>query len=275
MKNNRKTYDLIAFDMDGTLLDSSKRIRQDSLEAIHEAVQAGRIIALSTGRCLPELKAYAEQLREVEYFICMSGAMLYSNIDRKIIYSTEIPPELVGQILRITEEEDPMIHLLSAESIAEAGKVAEIETYHMGPYRGNYEACCILPPDLRVWYREHPCPVFKLNLYCTDPEQRSRMEAALAELPLEFAYSEETNLECSPRGVSKAEGLRRLCSHLNLPMERTIAVGDADNDLAILKAAGLSVAMENASSHVKEAADLVTLSCDEGGCARIIREHML
>ncbi len=274
-KHRKKTYDLAAFDMDGTLLDSRKTIRQDSLDAIRKAKEAGKVVTLSTGRCLPELRAYEEQLKDVEFYICMSGALVYSNREKKAIASDEIPPELVEQILTLTEDEDPMIHLLSWESIVERDKVDHIEQYHMAPYKSSYEACCIIPEDLRAWYREHPCPVFKLNLYCRDLEQRSRMEEKLARLPLEFAYSEETNLECSPCGVSKAEGLRRLCSHLGLQIENTIAVGDADNDLAILKAAGLSVAMGNAKDHIKAAADAVTLSCDEGGCAKVIHTYLL
>lgn len=274
MEKNKK-YDLIAFDMDGTLLDSQKKIRQDSLDSIHEAVEAGKIVTLSTGRCLPELRAYEKEMADIQYFICMSGALVYSNKEKKPIVTTSIPEDMVDKILKVSEEEDLMIHLLSWESVVEADKVANIERYHMGPYKKSYESCCILAEDLRKWYRENPCPVFKLNFYCTDLEQRDRMEKALAGSELEFAYSEETNLECSPIGVSKAEGLRRLCAHCNIDVANTIAVGDADNDSAILKAAGLSVAMGNAAEHIKEMADLITASCDEGGCAQVIHDHLL
>lgn len=272
---HKKNYDLIAFDMDGTLLDSSKRIRQDSLDAIHQAVTAGKVVCLSTGRCLPELRAYQELLKEVEYYISMSGALVYSNFEKKAIATSEIPKEMVDELLARTKGEDVMIHLLSWDSIMEEEKVANIESYHMTPYRSSYEACCILVDDLQEWYREHPCPVFKLNFYCRDLDQRGRIEKELCTLNLEFAYSEETNLECSPPGVSKAEGLRVLCDHCGLDIAGTIAVGDADNDLAILKAAGLSVAMGNANERVKAVSDLVTASCDEGGCAKVIREYLL
>lgn len=272
---NKKTYDLIAFDMDGTLLDSNKEIRQDSLDAIHQAVEAGKVISLSTGRCLPELRAFDDILKDVEYYICMSGALVYSHKEKREIAATAIPEELVEQLLEVLSDQDVMIHLLSWESIMERDKVKKIDTYHMAPYKKSYEACCILVENLQSWYKEHPCPVFKLNFYCRNLEQRAVIEERLKNLELEFAYSEETNLECSPVGVSKAEGLRRLCCYLNLQVENSIAVGDADNDLAILKAAGLSVAMGNAVTHIKEIADVVTLSCDEGGCAKVINDYLL
>lgn len=275
MKQEKKQYDLIAFDMDGTLLDSGKQIRQDSLDMIHEAVEKGKVVSLSTGRCLPELRAYEEQLKDVEYYICMSGALVYSNHKKEPIVFSEIPPESVREILDLTEDQDLMFHFLSWESIMEADKVENIQDYHMLPYQASYRTCCILVDNLRAWYKENPCPIFKLNLYCRDLEQRAVMEKRLSHMKLEFAYSEETNLECSPLGVSKAEGLRRLCAHHGIQVENTIAVGDADNDMAILKAAGLSVAMANASDHIKEAADYITASCDEGGCAQVIREFLL
>lgn len=271
----KKKYDLIAFDMDGTLLDSKKQVRPDSLEAIHEAVEAGKVISLSTGRCLPELRAFDEILKDVAYYICMSGALVYSHKDKKEIVATAIPEDLVQVLLDVRADQDVMIHLLSWESVMEKDKVDNIKEYHMAPYKASYEECCILVDDLRAWYKENPCPVFKLNFYCRDLEQRAVIEDRLKDLELEFAYSEETNLECSPVGVSKAEGLRRLCSHLNLNVENSIAVGDGDNDLAILKAAGLSVAMANAADHIKEISDTVTASCDEDGCARVIREYLL
>ena len=67
-------YKLIAFDMDGTLLDSQKQVRQDSLDMIARAVNAGKIVTLSTGRGVPELTAYREILKDIQYIIGVSGA---------------------------------------------------------------------------------------------------------------------------------------------------------------------------------------------------------
>lgn len=272
---NKKTYDLAAFDMDGTLLDSNKQLRQDSLDMIHEAVEAGKVLTLSTGRCMPELQVFEEALKEVQYYICVSGALVYDNYKKEAIISSVIPDKIVREILELTKPHDLMHHLLSWDSLMEKDKVENIERYHMTPYKESYQTCCLLVDNIKTWYEEHPCPIFKLNLYCKDLEQRSEMEKLLAHLDVEFAYSEETNLELSPSGVSKAEGLRRLCKHVGVSMDKTIAVGDGDNDLEILKAAALSVAMANANEHVKAIADVVVASCDEGGCAQVIRNYLL
>ncbi|MBR3623182.1 MAG: HAD hydrolase family protein, partial [Selenomonadaceae bacterium] len=75
--------------------------------------------------------------------------------------------------------------------------------------------------------------------------------------------------------VSKASGLRELAKILNISIEETMAIGDADNDLPMLKAAGKSVAMGNAAAHIKEAADFVTADCADHGFAKAIYKFVL
>ena len=70
--------------------------------------------------------------------------------------------------------------------------------------------------------------------------------------------------------MNKGSGLERLCGLLGIPMAECIAVGDADNDIEMLRAAGLGVAMGNAAGHVKTAADRVVSDLDHGGCAEAI-----
>ena len=92
-------YDLIAFDMDGTLLDSNHQITQDSLDAIDAAVNAGKTVILSTGRSLSELKDYRQMLKHVRYFICESGALLVDTNTDRIIHSEQIEPSAVREII--------------------------------------------------------------------------------------------------------------------------------------------------------------------------------
>ena len=69
--------------------------------------------------------------------------------------------------------------------------------------------------------------------------------------------------------------LKKLCEHLGLPLEQTIAVGDADNDTMALKTAGLSIAMGNATEPVKALADVIVADCDHNGCAEAIDKYLL
>ena len=90
-----------------------------------------------------------------------------------------------------------------------------------------------------------------------------------------MAYSEISSLEISAQGVDKGVGLKKLCEYLDIPIDQTIAVGDADNDLGALKYAGLAIAMGNANEHVKKIADVIVADCDHEGCAEAIETYLL
>lgn len=268
-------YDLIAFDMDGTLLDSEKKIRRDSIDMIQKAIEAGKIVALSTGRCIPELKAYRSQLSPLQYIISMSGALVFNAKNDHVIYSRTIPTDTIRKILREIENMDLMVHMLSMDSIVQKDKITHMSDYHMGIYQSMFEEITVKPDDIYVFYEQNPLPLYKLNLYLKNREERSFLKERLAPLGLSLAYAEETSLECSAPQVSKGQGLKMLCDHLHISIDKTIAVGDADNDLDILNHAGLAIAMGNSNENVKKIADVIVNDNDHGGCAQAIKEYLL
>lgn len=268
-------YDLIAFDMDGTLLNSEKAVSKDSLDAMKKATANGKLVALSTGRCMLELQDYLSLLPDVQYVISASGAMIYSVKEQKDIETHAIAPEIVLELLERIEKEDLMVHILAQESMVQKNQVSRMADYQMGIYQGMFETITVKLDDIFAYYRENPVPILKLNLYNRSVEQREKIRSLLADLPLVIVDSEIASLECSAQNVSKGQGLKELCSYLQLPVSRTIAVGDADNDLEILKTAGLAVAMGNANAHVLACADVVVRDNDHGGCAEAIEKYLL
>lgn len=271
----KRKYKLVAFDMDGTLLNSKKQISAGTSKAIQDAVAAGKMVALSTGRCLPELYEFLEDLKGVRYLICVSGGYIYDTEQKGFVYSNPIPYEMVKKILEIAQEEDCMVHILSDLSIVERRAVENLEHYHMGVYRPLYERVTTMVDQIERYYESQRPEAAKLNLYHSDVKARENTMRRLSELNIESVRSEITSAECSNKGVTKGTGLRRLCEHLSIPIEETIAVGDADNDLEILKTAGLSIAMGNAKEHVKAVCDVVVADNDHDGCAEVIYRYLL
>lgn len=270
-------YELIALDMDGTLLNSRKEITPVTLEALKRAVRAGKSIALSTGRCRPELTAYTSQVPGIRYLICTSGALVYDIWEQKEIYMRTLEPSLVKELLELSKQEGAMMHLLDRESIVQTDQFEHMERYGMGVYKPMYERVVTAWDDLYEAYCAAPFPVEKVNFYHTDLESRERTKERIrrAGLPVVMVNAESSSLEISASGVDKGEGLRKLCEYLKLPLERTIAVGDADNDITILKTAGLSAAMGNALPGIKALADVVAADCEHDGCAEIIENYLL
>lgn len=270
-------YQLIALDMDGTLLDSRKQISPATLAALQRAVDAGKHIVLSTGRCRPELADYTRLVPGIRYLICTSGALVYDRQEHKALYRKPLDCDTVKNLLDLARQEGAMVHLLDAASIVQRDQMQHMDRYGMGVYQPMFKQVSTPWEDLYETYCAAPFPVEKVNLYHTSQPSRERTKARIQQmgLPVHQVNAESASLELSAAGVDKGTGLRQLCAQLGLPLEQTIAVGDADNDRTILAAAGLSVAMGNALPHIKQLADIETADCDHDGCAAVIDTYLL
>lgn len=268
-------FELISFDMDGTLLDSQKRISPSSIEMIKKASDAGKIVILSTGRCLSELQPYLKILPEIQYIISVSGALVYDLVNKNTIFSQTISVPTVHHILHEAADFDLMIHLLSHDSIVQKNKIGHMKDYHMGIYQTMFEEITIQPKDIFDYYKNKSVPLYKINFYMKNQHDRSALKKRIQSMQLTIVDAEHSSLECTAQNVSKAVGLKKLCDHLQISMEKTIAVGDADNDFEILSCAGLSVAMGNATQSIKNIADVTVHDNDHDGCAYAIMKYLL
>ena len=270
-------YQLIAFDMDGTLLNSGKEISLGNRAAITKAARAGKTVILNTGRCLAELEDYLRLIPEVRYLNCASGALVYDLKEQKTLYSSLLSEETVKKLLKLAALEQAMPHILLEKSIVQKSHWQQMKRFGMGVYAAQFERVAEKWEDIDRSYATNPFPAAKVNIYHTSPESRARTEARIREAGLEvtMAYAETTALELSALGTDKGVGLEMLCSSLDLPLGRTIVVGDADNDLEALKKAGLSVAMGNAKESIKAVADVVVADCDHDGCAEAVERYLL
>lgn len=270
-------YELIAFDMDGTLLNSRKEITPLTLAAIKKAAAAGKQIVLSTGRGRTELRAYLELMPEIRYLICTSGALVYDIRTGQTVYSQKLAPALVKRLLEISMEEKAMIHLLGAESIVQTDQLEHMERYGMGIYKTTFRRVAAAWDDLYGTYCAAPFALEKVNFYHADSESRERTKKRIQEagLPVLMVNAERGSLEISAPGADKGAGLKKLCEYLGLPLEKTIAVGDAENDTSILKTAGLAVAMGNALPEIQALSEAVVADCDHDGCAEAIETYLL
>ncbi len=268
-------YKLIAFDMDGTLLDSNKQIRQDSIDAMKLAADNGKYICIATGRNLRELARYRSLVPMVEYLMSISGALIINNQTDEIIFEKPLNYADIVKIFELGKNYDAAIHLHGTESHMQTNHYDNIWDYGMGVYKGLFKDVCTFHDDIYEDFLKNPYKVYKFNFYCRDIDVRARLDKVLDCMPITKCYAEEKSLECSPLGISKASGLKVLCDHLGINISETIAVGDADNDEEMLRAAGLSVAMGNANSHIKTLSDVVVSDCDHGGIVEVIKKYLL
>ena len=267
-----KEYRLIALDMDGTLLNSRKEVSPEVARAIREAVSRGKTVVYATGRAVCEMEEFFRQLPEIRYAVFASGAGLYDAREKRAFGLRPIPANLATRVMEDVRGRDimPQIVLAGCDAV-QRNHLERLEKYHMGVYRPMYERAMTVVEDIQAFGKEHPGEILKLNLYHTSPEERTGTKERLAELPIEKVYSEITSLECSAQDVHKGSGIGKLCEILEIDPGDCIAVGDAENDLSMLRFAGLGIAMGNAKQAVRDAADLVVADNDHDGCAEAIQ----
>ena len=265
-------YQLIALDLDGTLLNSRKEISPETLSAVRLACRMGKTVVFDTGRAVTELADETALLPEVRYAVFASGAGIFDIRTGKTFGLRGFSRPLADRILAFARGLDLMPQLvLPDRDVIQASHMENLDHYHMGRYRALYEKAMTLVPDIFSFAKTCRDTVLKINLYHTNPAERVQTREQLSCPELETVFSEISSLECSPAGVNKGAGLLTLCGELRIPPEECIAVGDAENDIPMLRATGLGVAMGNAPDHVKAAADLVVRDLDHGGCAQAVQ----
>ena len=179
-----------------------------------------------------------------------------------------IEQELVRDIFRLAEEYDSYVHTYNDE-------------YILSPMAGeclDYYRIVIKTPvkdgkDALDYMDVPPCKVISIELHDHEKQERFRMaaEEAFGDR-LKLMYSNPLYLELIPKESGKGEAMTWLCKHLSIPVENAIAAGDGDNDISMIKAAGLGIAMINAPDTVKVAADVITtFDNDHDGLAEFIK----
>lgn len=267
------TYRLLALDMDGTLLTSDKRVSARTRDALKRLAAEGVPIAFSTGRNTLELGAYRDELSFIRYASLMSGAAVFDFVEGVAISQRPIDTPLAYELVQRATQEDPMIHVMTlSESVARQADIDRMPHLGMAIYQGMFQSICTRMEDPAQWVLAHAGEVMKLNLYHHSEESRARTRERIADLPLTIADSEETALECSALGMSKAQGLRDLCAYLGITMDEVVAVGDAPNDLDALHAVGMPVAMGNATPEVRAVARITVADNDHDGIVDVVEQ---
>jgi Cof subfamily protein (haloacid dehalogenase superfamily) len=266
-------YRLLVVDIDGTLIGKDGSISPEDGEALTKARQSGIKVSLSTGRaaqsCLPIIK----QLALDGYHIFFDGALV-SNFDEEV-YAEPLDRVVVRKAIEFARQKDIYLELYSANRF-----FVKQETWATKIHREFFHIEPTLVDFTGLWERER---IIKGGLVTASPEE----EAKVKTFRLQFERSLHFSLARSPAypgveftnvvslGVSKGKALAALASHLGISMAEVMAIGDGTNDIQLLSAAGLAVAMGNAPDEVKAVADQVTLDVEHSGLAAAVKKFLL
>jgi len=268
-------YRLLVTDVDGTLLDRRHQLPAENVAAIRALKGSGILFTLATGRIELAVRPFVEALGLKTPLILYNGARVVDPTTGECLWQAHLPPDSVETALGILRELPVDVNLYS-----EGRLYVEAVTPRVQDHLNKDKVAAREVGDLLAFFRNGcPGPVTKLLIIGEEPAFEAfarELERRLGDpMPVHLVSSDPIYLEMLPAGASKGEGLRWLCRLLGVPLEQVVAVGDAPNDIDMIEAAGLGVAVANAHPDVLAAADYVAPACDEGAVAHVIRRFFL
>ena len=273
---NSSPIRLIALDLDGTLLDDRKQISRRSLRALRAAADQGVLLVPATGRTVAGIPAELLALPGVRYAITANGARVMDLAENRALSEDYIPRDLALQVYDLLTQYECLVDLFQdGQGYTTEANAAQADRYVPENLRAYVLNSRVRLPDLRALIAQQERGLEKLTLFFLSEDQRQKAWAKVAALGLEVVSSLPLNMEISAAGVTKGSGLRALAGALDLPAEALMACGDGGNDIPMITAAGLGVAMGNAFPEVKAAADFITRTNNEDGVAYAIHKFVL
>lgn len=265
-------YKLIALDMDGTLLDKNNIISRENYLSIRKAKDKGVKIVLATGRTLKGIRTYLEELDIIandNYCVTCNGSIIINSGTKEILKKTLLNHEDLFYLYNLSKKLDIYIHALTTSKC-------------ITPIYNKYT---------QIEAKMNNVPIEEIDFNCISKSleiikvlfvgAEEKLSSVINNLPKEV-YKKYTVVRSYPyflefmnKEVNKGAGVKSLAKKLGIKSSEVICVGDAENDLHMIKYAGLGVAMGNAFPNVKNVADYITYTNNENGVAHVINKFIL
>lgn len=263
------SYRLIAVDLDDTLLHSGNAVSSRTIEAIASCAKRGITVTIATGRMFRSAQTVASTLKLDVPIIAYNGGMIRSSISGETLFHRPIEETVARKVLGLFRNRSWYLQTYIDDVLYVDKRNDRARDYE------NLAGVTAIPIGTDL-YSQGGCPTKMLAI--EEPSTILQIRAELKELygdRLFIAISKPHFLEIANPEVDKGRALAFLANHLGIPQSDVMAIGDSENDLAMLRWAGLGVAMGTASAHVRGEADAITAGCDEDGVALAIEKFVL
>ncbi len=264
---------LVASDLDGTLLTSKKEITRRLNRTLEQIYNLGIYFVPTTGRAFHALPDYIRQLPSFRYVITSNGACVYDAMEKRVLFQNYLSPEAVDITLENIKGMDLILEVIhDGQGYVDKSVFEHIESYSLTESHIAYIRKTRIPVDnIFQEIEAHKASLEMLNLIFRDSALRKKTWDSLkTKANASITSYSEKNIEITSLQATKANALQQLCGMLEIDAENVLAMGDGDNDVDMLYWAGASVAVANAPQHVKNAANILTESCDEDGAAIVL-----
>ena len=271
-------YKLICIDMDGTLLNDKKTISERNIRAIKLAYEKGVRIAVCTGRIFTSAEFFSDLLGVKSPVIAANGAYIRIRDSEIEVYKATIGYDNCKKLLSVFRKYDIYPHyytnnviftentIYSSSFYAEANKLLSKDK----------QIKVVLVKDWDEIFKKYETEIFKGIGINKDIEKIYKAKIELRDMnEFEVVSSHFNNFEVTNKGVSKGNAVKVLVDYYGIDSKQVICIGDSENDLSMIKIAGLGVAMGNADDVVKKASQYITDTNNNDGVAKAIEKFVI
>ncbi len=255
---------LLCSDLDDTLLMTDKSVSQENKQAIEYFQSEGGLFTFATGRTPMGARLMLSFIKPNAPMICFNGAGIYDFAKDKLLWSRTLDADAINA-LEYVERACPFagIEICTADKVyfCKVNRVVE-EHKLLEKFPDNYAD-----------YRDITEPWTKV-LFMQEEDEVAAVRKAIAESEFAdrytFMQSSPNYYELLPKGSTKGDGLMELSRIMHIPAEHTVGIGDNENDITLVKNAGVGVAVMNAIASVKDAADYITVDNNSHAISAVV-----
>ena len=288
-------YQLIAIDLDGTLLNSYGVVTDRTKQTIKKCIDKGIEIVLASGRPNDSIEAIAKEIGAEHYFIAGNGALIYDIKKQKVIYEKYMSKEKVLEIIKLCEQNSISYNVYTDKTILATSLKYNVLYYHKENLKKeeSKKTHINIVDDMYTYVKQMQEEKFlKITICDTNSNvfnaiirkmkqiegidilevshmSRKIIKQGTEDVPIEYYYT-----EISLQEVDKYNALQFLQKKLNIKNEETIAIGDNMNDKKMIQKAGMGIAMKQSCPAIIEVADYVTEGNNEDGVAKALENFV-
>ena len=269
-----KKYKVVMCDLDNTLLDYGKDVSQDSIEIIEKLALEGIEFIPATGRYLGVIPKLLLEHKSINYIVSSNGAVISKREDLNTIHECYIDIEKVRTLLIEAYDLKGRIILDTNQGIIVGRRVKDFLKVAKEDYYQHLKQHMTIKNHILEVFDMKDLRIRKIDLGFDNLENRNIIYNRYKNSELiNVVSSSEANIEITSLEASKGNALDFIAKHLEISTDEILAIGDSDNDISMLEKAGFSIAMGNASEHVKSHADDITLDVNENGFAYAMNKY--
>lgn len=262
---NDMKYKLLALDMDGTLLNSESRLEKENVEAIKKCLDKGVKVVLASGREFNAIKKYIDRLNITGELATINGAVIVKAENKQIIKMHTVDKNMYKEIISKLREENINYIVFDQENSYVDKENPEFDYLR----EKNICVCLNIKDCMEI---EH---VTKIVGVCFTEEEKNKFNRIIEPYNIPVMQTGPYYFELGNEDISKKYAIEYIAKINNIKKEEVIAVGDSENDIEMIKYAGLGVAMGNAYDNVKKVSDYVTDTNDNHGVSKVIEKFIL